>query len=182
VGKLPPSTTSASLLRFGRKTESARVLQPVASPESGSRRSRWGSCHPQQHRQVYSDLGEKQKALEYYSQSLPLRRAVGDRRGEAITLTNIGRVYSELGEKQKALDYYSQSLPLSRAVGDRSGEAYTLTNIGRVYSELGEKQKALDYYSQSLPLTRAVGDRGGEATPSTTSAESTQNWEKNRKL
>jgi CHAT domain-containing protein len=112
---------------------------------------------------IYADLGEKQKALEYYSQSLPLRRATGDRGGEAATLNNIGLVYSELGEKQKALDYYSQSLPLLRAVGERRGEAITLTNIGRVYSELGEKQKALDYYSQSLPLSRAVGDRSGEA-------------------
>ncbi|MEG4222323.1 tetratricopeptide repeat protein, partial [Microcoleus sp. Pol12A6] len=39
---------------------------------------------------IYSDLGEKQKALEYYSQSLPLFRATGDRRGGAHTLTNIG--------------------------------------------------------------------------------------------
>ncbi|MEG4587977.1 CHAT domain-containing protein, partial [Microcoleus sp. MOSTC5] len=102
-------------------------------------------------------------ALEYYSQSLPLSRATGDRRGEAATLNNIGLVYSDLGEKQKALEYYSQSLPLSRATGDRRGEAATLTNIGRVYSALGEKQKALEYYSQSLPLSRATGDRGGEA-------------------
>ena len=28
---------------------------------------------------VYDDLGEKQKALDYYNQALPLRRAVGDR-------------------------------------------------------------------------------------------------------
>ncbi|MBD1828440.1 CHAT domain-containing protein [Microcoleus sp. FACHB-61] len=113
---------------------------------------------------IYSDLGEKQKALEYYSQSLPLFRAVGDRRGEAITLSSIGSVYSELGEKQKALEYLAQSLPLSRAVGDRTLEAITLNNIGLVYSQLGEKQKALEYLSQSLPLRRAVGDRGGEAT------------------
>ncbi|MEG5187368.1 CHAT domain-containing tetratricopeptide repeat protein [Microcoleus sp. B4-C3] len=112
---------------------------------------------------VYSGLGEKQKALEYYSQSLPLSRATGDRGGEAITLNNIGSVYSELGEKQKALEYFSQSLPLRRAVGDRRGEAVTLTNIGTVYSGLGEKQKALEYYSQSLPLFQATGDRGGEA-------------------
>ncbi|MEG4329186.1 CHAT domain-containing tetratricopeptide repeat protein, partial [Microcoleus sp. herbarium5] len=113
---------------------------------------------------IYSDLGEKQKALEYYSQSLPLFRAVGDRRGEAITLSSIGSVYSELGEKQKALEYLAQSLPLSRAVGDRTLEAITLNNIGLVYSQLGEKQKALEYYSQSLPLSRAVGDRRVEAT------------------
>jgi len=110
---------------------------------------------------VYSALGEKQKALEYYSQSLPRLRAVGDH--GAITLNNIGLVYSELGQKQKALEYYSQSLPLSRAVGDRSLEATTLTSIGSVYSALGEEQKALEYYSQSLPLNRAVGDRRGEA-------------------
>jgi CHAT domain-containing protein/Tfp pilus assembly protein PilF len=112
---------------------------------------------------IYSELGEKQKALEYYSQSLPLSRATGDRRGEAAILNNIGQVYSDLGEKQKALEYYSQSLPLLRATGDRSGEAVTLNNIGNVYSELGEQQKALEYYSQSLPLSRATGDRSGEA-------------------
>ncbi|MEG4280433.1 CHAT domain-containing protein, partial [Microcoleus sp. MON1_C1] len=113
---------------------------------------------------AYSQLGEKQKALEYYSQSLPLRRAVGDRGGEATTLNTIGSVYSDLGEKQKALEYYTQSLPLFRAVGNRSGEATTLNNIGLVYSKLGEKQKALEYYTQSLPLFRAVGNRSGEAT------------------
>jgi CHAT domain-containing protein/tetratricopeptide (TPR) repeat protein len=113
---------------------------------------------------VYDSLGEKQKALEFYNQSLPLSRAVGDRSGEARTLNNIGRVYDSLGEKQKALEYFNQSLPLSRAVGDRSGEAVTLTNIGSVYSALGEKQKALEFYNQSLPLWRAVGERSGEAT------------------
>jgi tetratricopeptide (TPR) repeat protein len=101
---------------------------------------------------VYYNLGEKQKALNFYNQALPLRRAVGDsealrrnRGEEAITLNNIGRVYDDLGEKQKALDYYNQALPISRAVGDRGGEATTLSNIGAVYNDLGEKQKALDF-------------------------------------
>ena len=113
--------------------------------------------------QVYSALGEKQKALDYYSQSLPLSRAVGDRRVENGILNNIGQVYSALGEKQKALEYYNQSLPLTRATGDLRGEAVTLSSIGLVYSDLGENQKALEYYSQSLPLFRAVGDRKQEA-------------------
>ena len=111
-----------------------------------------------------AQASEKQKALDYYGQALPIRRAVGDRSGEASTLNNIGGVYFALGEKQKALDYYGQALPLYRAVGNRSGEASTLNNIGSVYSALGEKQKALDYYGQALPLYRAVGNRSGEAT------------------
>jgi len=49
-------------------------------------------------------LGEKQKALDYLKQALPLLRAAGDRSGEAKTLNDIGDVYDSLGEKQKALD------------------------------------------------------------------------------
>ena len=113
---------------------------------------------------VYAALGEKQKALDYYEQALPLYRQVGDKGGEATTLNNIGVVYDALGEKQKALAYYEQALPLCRQVGDKGGEATTLNNLGGVYSALGEKQKALDYYEQALPLCRQVGDKGGEAT------------------
>ena len=112
---------------------------------------------------VYSDLGEKQKALDYYNQALPIFRTVGDRGGEATTLNNIGGVYSDLGEKQKALDYYNQVLPILRAEGYRRIEAITLNNIGSFYDTLGEKQKALDSFNQALPIFRAVGDRRGEA-------------------
>ncbi|HXF05031.1 MAG TPA: CHAT domain-containing tetratricopeptide repeat protein, partial [Blastocatellia bacterium] len=113
---------------------------------------------------MYSALGERQKALEYFSQALSLHRAVGNRAGEATTLGNIGLVYNALGERQKALEYYSQALSLHRAVGNRTEEATTLNNIGQVYADLGERQKALEYYTQALPIFRAVGDRAGEAT------------------
>jgi tetratricopeptide (TPR) repeat protein/CHAT domain-containing protein len=111
----------------------------------------------------YNDVGERQKALDYYNQALPLLRVAGDRAGEAMTLTGIGGIYLDLGEKQKALDYYNQALPQLRAMGNRTDEAFTLRNIGNVYSDLGQKQKALDYYNQALPLYRAEGDRAGEA-------------------
>src|ERR1039458_4133616 len=112
---------------------------------------------------IYYNLGEPQKALDYYNQALPLLRAVGDRARQAAMLTNIGNVYADLGEKQKALDHFNQALPLARAVGGHAIESRMLNNIGVVYADLGEKQKALDYYNQALPLKRAVGDRAGEA-------------------
>ena len=67
---------------------------------------------------VYSDLGEKRKALQYFNEALPLYRAVENKGGEAITLNNIAEVYSNLGEKQKALQLFNQALILKRAVGD----------------------------------------------------------------
>ena len=112
---------------------------------------------------VYSELGEKQKALEHYNQALALFTVVGDKIGEATTLNNIGQIYSDLGEKQNALKFFNKILPLFRTAGDRANEAATLNNIASVYSSLGENQKALEYYNQALPLARAVGDKSGEA-------------------
>jgi tetratricopeptide (TPR) repeat protein len=37
-------------------------------------------------------LGDKQQALDYYNQSLPLSQQLGDKKREAITLDNIGAV------------------------------------------------------------------------------------------
>jgi CHAT domain-containing protein/tetratricopeptide (TPR) repeat protein len=112
---------------------------------------------------VYDNLGEHQKAIDFYKQALPILRAVGDRGGEGTTLHNIGLVHRSLGEPQKALDYLGQGLTLRRSVGDRAGEAQTLDSIGAVYNLLGEKQKALDFFNRVLPLRRAVGDHRGEA-------------------
>ncbi len=97
-------------------------------------------------------MGEQQKALEYFSQSLPLSRATGDRDGEAYTLNNIGAVYADLGEKQKALEYFSQSLPLSRAVGDRAQEAVTLYNMAYVKRDQNNLTEALDDIESCLKI------------------------------
>ncbi|BAY83479.1 TPR domain protein [Calothrix parasitica NIES-267] len=113
---------------------------------------------------TYLELGENQKALQYYYQALALTRAVKDKNLEATTLNNIGLIYSNLGENQKALEYYKQALPISRAVEDKYGEASILNNIGGIYADLGENQEALQYYNQALPLRRLLEDKRGEAT------------------
>jgi tetratricopeptide (TPR) repeat protein len=87
---------------------------------------------------------EEQKALEYFNQSLPVSRAIGDRRVEAFTLTNIGLLYSNLGENQKALESYNQSLPLFRAIGATEEEALTLYSMAFIKRSLGNFTEAVN--------------------------------------
>jgi len=91
--------------------------------------------------QSYSRLGERQRALDYFGQALPLNRAGGRSSGEATTLNNIARVYDLLGEKQKALDYNGQALPRLQGHWRSDGEAMSLNNTGLVYDTLGEVKK-----------------------------------------
>jgi CHAT domain-containing protein/Tfp pilus assembly protein PilF len=103
------------------------------------------------------------KAIERYGEALRLMREAGDRRGEAMTLANMGIIYNVLNDPGKALAHLDQALTVWQAVGDRHLEAITLTINGRVYYALGEPQKALESYRLALPVMRAVRDQSGEA-------------------
>ncbi len=105
----------------------------------------------------------RRKAIEQYSEALRLMREVGDKRDEAMTLTNVGITYNLLGEPQKALEPLNQALTIWHAIGDRHLEAITLSINGRVYYAVGDPQKALESYSLALPVMREVGDQSGEA-------------------
>jgi tetratricopeptide (TPR) repeat protein len=99
---------------------------------------------------LYRNLGQNQKALEYFEKALPISQALGDRHGEGIILNRIGKVYSALGQNQKAIGYYEKALPIMQEVKDRSREAKTLNAIGLLYSTLGQKKRALEYYEIAL--------------------------------
>ena len=105
---------------------------------------------------MYSALGEKQQALAYYEQALPLRRQVGDKGGEATTLNNLGRRVYRPGRKQQALQYYEQALPLRRQVGDRGGESVTRYNIAMVYAGMGRLAEAEEQLQQVVALDEAI--------------------------
>lgn len=102
-------------------------------------------------------------AIEKFKESLPLWRAAGNRRQEALTLKRIGDVYQPLGEYQTALTVYNQALSLNRSNSDRQGEGETLNEISYVYLTLGENERALGLSNQALRLGQTSGNQRGIA-------------------
>jgi tetratricopeptide (TPR) repeat protein len=112
---------------------------------------------------IYDSLGQLQQppdylqqdlALDYLQQALQIYREVGNRRGEAITLSGIGDVYRGMSQPQQAINLYQQALPIFREVGDLFQEAITLMSIARVYRSLGQKEQEINFYQQALPIFR----------------------------
>ncbi len=104
---------------------------------------------------AYLGLGDKKKALEFYNQDLPIRRATSDPAGEAVTLGNIGAAYGDLGDTQKALDFYSQALPLFRTVGNRAGEANALANL-QILLKRSQPDLAIFFGKQAVNVLQTV--------------------------
>jgi tetratricopeptide (TPR) repeat protein len=111
---------------------------------------------------AYDDLGETQKAFEFYEHRLKIAWEIGDRRGEGNVLGNMGNAYANLGEIQKAIKFFEHRLEVAREIGDQQGEGNALNNLGVAYANLGETQKAIELYKRSLAIFREIGDRRGE--------------------
>jgi CHAT domain-containing protein/Tfp pilus assembly protein PilF len=103
---------------------------------------------------AYGQLGEYEKAIEYYTQVMePFRKR---KNGFATLLSNIGVDYAKLYNFSKALEFHLQALELRPEKDDRDGRANSLNNIANCYAHLGDKQKALDYYTQGVALYRTI--------------------------
>jgi tetratricopeptide (TPR) repeat protein len=105
---------------------------------------------------AYKSLGEYQRAIDFYQQSLEIQRQIGDRNGEATSLIGLGNAYYSLGEYQRAIDFQQQSLEITRQIGDRNGEAISLFNLADTFAKLGRQPEALQHYHESRQLFHAM--------------------------
>lgn len=111
---------------------------------------------------IYEQLGEMQKALEFYLRGFELARAVGNREYTGTALNNLGGGYKILGDYEQAIFYLNQALAIAREIQDRQGEAIFLNNLGGCYLLLGDLSKAEELFRQSLVIRRETKDRRGE--------------------
>ncbi len=109
------------------------------------------------------ELGNIEKAIEFYERGLIINREIGNRRGEGNTLGNLGNAYTYLGNGHKALEFQETALAIYREIGDQREVGVTLGNLGIIYESLGDTQKAIEFYEQSLVIAHKNGDRRGEA-------------------
>lgn len=109
---------------------------------------------------VYRNLGDYNKAFEYYFKALEIRKDVlGEKHpNTAGSYGNIGVVYHNLEDYDKALEFYNKALEIDKDVlGENHHDtAISYNNIGVVYDELGDYDKALEFHNKALEIKKEV--------------------------
>jgi tetratricopeptide (TPR) repeat protein len=108
---------------------------------------------------VSYNLGELDKALEYFGKSLGLTEKLDWKDGMAANFGNIGIIYKIKGDLETALEYYGKSLKLNEELGSKEGMASNYGNLGIVYRIKGELDKALEYHEKALRLSEEPGSK-----------------------
>ena len=95
---------------------------------------------------------EFETAIGHFKAAAVLREKVGNRRGQAISLTFLGMTYQSLKMFDEAIEIFQKVLPVSRELEDRINQLDTLIFIAYSLRGKGDSSKALELYEQALSL------------------------------
>ncbi len=92
------------------------------------------------------------RAAAVFTEALEIRRATGNRRAIAETLTNLGLVADARGDTTRALDYLGQALTTFEALKYRRYIANTHRRLARVLRNAGRADEALAHLGTALQV------------------------------
>lgn len=97
--------------------------------------------------------------VEWQIQALTILRELGDQRGAAIMLGNLGNFWKDLGQFEQAQKALDESLQVARQSGDRQQECYALSVLADVALMRGQTGQSIELARNSLALAKDVGAR-----------------------
>ena len=101
---------------------------------------------------VAQHRGDLQAAEQWYTKSLEIKEAFGDKPGIAISYHQLGMVAQERGDLQAADKWYTKSLKIEEALGNRPGMALTYGQLGLLAEKRGSKEQALEWTVRCVSL------------------------------
>ena len=107
-----------------------------------------------------NNVGNSQRAMEYYESALDLIRDVDDPNGIAICLNNLGNIAMEEKNFEKARQLYERCL-VEGSVPNSWGHSMVLNNLGSLARVRGDWQVSKDYYMNSLKICEQLGAEAG---------------------
>ena len=120
---------------------------------------------------IYSDIGQLEKALEAFGESRLLMEALiaegyDGKRKLAVRLERLGTIHQTLGQFDKALDSFLKVTDLFEELfadnphneGLKNGLAISYEKLGEIYKAKGQFDKALDFFLKERTLQEELYD------------------------
>lgn len=77
---------------------------------------------------------------------------LGDKKGIAYTLHQIGMIHQDQGDYDKAIIKYNESMRITKELGDKLGIATTLAQLGALNRKLKKYEEAVKYFITALAI------------------------------
>ncbi|MDQ0797170.1 tetratricopeptide repeat protein [Streptomyces sp. B1I3] len=107
---------------------------------------------------AHAELGDFDRAADWYGRALAQRLAQGERADEARLYGRLGAVHAYAGRYGEALRSWRAAAAGHRRLGDRPAQARALSEAARVQEYAGRPQESLHTCREAVDLARRAGD------------------------
>ncbi|HVT32198.1 MAG TPA: protein kinase, partial [Rhodanobacteraceae bacterium] len=107
----------------------------------------------------YRHLGKSTAAAKEFESASEMRGAIGDKRGQGVSLRNLATVLAMQGDFRGAENALSQARAILTPLGDPAALADLANDVGVFQEERGEFRLALDAYREALTFRQTEGDQ-----------------------
>jgi tetratricopeptide (TPR) repeat protein len=108
-------------------------------------------------------FGEYEEATELFQSAYALYQELGDDRGRAEMLNNLGAVHTQEERWDKATEAFNEAMAAFKSLEDLNGQGQTLGNLGTMYRYRGDSEAAVQHLKQAADLFHETADREKEA-------------------
>ncbi len=109
----------------------------------------------------YKDIGEFDKALDYLTEAIAIKRKLAASRSLADSLNNMADLLLKQERYQEAKPLLLEALSIFKITGNELGIGVIYFNLGDIYWAAGEVEDARSYYVRSVD-SFSVASLGGE--------------------
>jgi tetratricopeptide (TPR) repeat protein len=99
---------------------------------------------------LYFRKNDLSKAIVYHKNALNLRTIIGDKKGIALSQTNLGNIYTSLKQYALAEDAYLKALDANNQLDEQKQAGNCLLNLGVLNAEQKKYSAAKNYFDQAL--------------------------------
>lgn len=109
------------------------------------------------------DLGSYEEGKALLEASFELHQKLGNQKGIASVMINLGIVENNLGNTEYARQLYEDAIQIYRQQGERHALGNALNNLGGIHLELGALNTAYRLFEESLDICNESGQTQGAA-------------------
>lgn len=109
------------------------------------------------------DRGEYETAVAAFMETRQVWQQLGDPRGEASALSDLGVAHQKMGNWADAQHAYQEALALYQTLDDPQGEAVVMGNLATLLKRRGAADQAESLLKEAVEMFYALGKRDHEA-------------------
>lgn len=144
--------------------DSARILVKDLKDFAEKKRSQYGRAKAYQLTGIIdTKVGEYEKSLKSYEQSLEILKLLNNKKGIAETYSYIATSYFYKGDYKEALNYFNKAVAIQMKSDSSSDLAGTYVNIGSVYIVQSHYKQGLQYYQKALDIYKKLNNKSDVA-------------------